>query len=479
MNKPLILAIDQGTFSTRSFLYNQEGQVIASAAKKVALKTTASNQVEQDPNEILHSMQEVLNTVLSGSLQSPSDIACAGLATQRSSVLAWSRTDGTPLTPVLSWQDRRGSGWLESKAKQFQKVTELSGLPLSPHYGASKLNWILQNSRKARIAAKNGDLVIGPLGSFLLYHLLEEHPNSIDQVNASRTQLCDIHTGDWSAELGKLFEVPLELLPQIKPVCSTYGNLTQTRIPLTAVNGDQNAALFALGKPSQGTAFINLGTGAFILSPVGTVPTIHPPLVSSIASGNSSQRNYTLEGTVNGSGLALEWAIQKWDVKRALEQIPAWLSQKGKVPIFINTLGGLGSPYWAPEAQPLLIGEGDKGQKIVAVLESILFLLQINLEILETVTPPIKQLQISGGLSHFDGVCQRLADLSQRTVYRPASVEATARGIAWLASSSPKYWPKPGRGKRFYPSDNPELQGRFLYFQRELEKQLQRESMLI
>jgi glycerol kinase len=214
---------------------------------------------------------------------------------------------------------------------------------------------------------------------------------------------------------------------------------------------------------------VNIGTGAFILLPTGNHLVQHPTLLTSLGSSDDSKAEYIIEGTVNGAGAALDWAAAKWNLPNFIEQLPDWLSRDEEPPLFVNTIGGLGSPWWCPGPAPKIIGEGAAWLRIVAVVESILFLLLVNYHTLRDAGLEINRFQVTGGLARLDGVCQRLANLTQKTVYRPAETEATARGVAWLATGRPRRWPKPGRGAFFRPQPNEALIARYHRFHKYLK----------
>lgn len=463
-NQPLTLVIDQGTLSTRALALNENGKVLASASCDVSLRSRGSESVEQDANEIIASVREVVQTVLGSSRVRRLGVSCAGLATQRSSVVAWDKRSGEPLGPLLSWQDRRAAGWLSGLNPHADKIKEQTGLQLSPHYGASKLRWYLDHLPAVKQAMNKGSLAFGPLVSFLLFHLLQDQPLLVDHANASRTQLWNLQSRDWDPCLLDLFGVPLETLPLCQPICHNYGFLRPADIPITAVNGDQTSAIYSLGRPPRDTAIVNIGTGAFVLVLTGTEIVHQPALLSGLARSTKDWGEYIIEGTVNGAGAALEWAARKWDLPNITAQLSTWLSSEEEPPLFVNTIGGLGSPWWQSGPSPTLLGDGEPWQRAVAVAESIVFMLQANLETMGEAGLAVSRIQVSGGLARFDGVCQRLASLSQLPVYRPAETEATCRGIAWLAAGSPSRWPKPGRGRVFKPELNQALDERYRRF---------------
>jgi len=463
-NQPLTLVIDQGTLSTRALALNENGRVLTSAFCEVTLQRHGLELVEQDANEVIASVHEVVQAVLGDSQVRRLGVSSAGLATQRSSVVAWDKRTGKPLGPLLSWQDRRAAEWLSGFDAHAEKVKERTGLQLSPHYGASKLRWYLDHLPAVKQASNEGSLALGPLASFLLFHLLQDQPLLVDHANASRTQLWNLQSRDWDPWLLDLFGVPLETLPLCRPICHKYGFLRTADIPMTAVNGDQTSAIYSLGRPRPETAIVNIGTGAFVLIPTGTKLVRQPALLSGLARSTKDWGEYIIEGTVNGAGAALDWAARKWDLPNITGQLSTWLSREDEPPLFINTIGGLGSPWWQSGPGPTLLGDGEPWQRAVAVAESILFMLQANLEAMGETGLTVGKLQISGGLARFDGLCQRLASLTQLPVYRPAETEATGRGIAWLAAGSPRRWPKPGRGRVFKPQVNKALSKRYRRF---------------
>ena len=470
MAEPLALAIDQGTHATRSMLVDMGGQIRFSSFADTGLYRKGKLRVEQDPEEILAAVQSTSQAALSAA-NALGDIVCAGLAVQRSSVIAWDRRSGRAITPVISWQDRRAFQWLQRFSDRFDMIKKRTGLPLSPHYGGSKIRWMAVHHPGVRKALDEGRLAWGPLAAFLLHHLLKESPYVVDHANAQRTQLWHLATQRWDPMLLELFEIPPDSLPETLPTCHNYGRLAAADIPLTAVTGDQTAAFFSLGRPKTDTAAINVGTGAFILAPTGGTPGSHPDLLSGVLNSTSNKTLYVMEGTVNGAGAAMSWAAKAWQVPNLVLRMPEFFRHPETPPIFLNTVGGLGSPWWrAEDVIPVFMGTGTLPARAVAVAESILFLIQANLDTLASAGRSINRLRITGGLSHLDDMCQRMADLSGIHVYRPSDTEATARGAAWLAFERPRHWPKPGRGHIFKPRGNPRLRERYEQFCRILEE---------
>ena len=448
-NQAVTLAIDQGTHLSRALLFDPSGEVIAQFSEPVEIFHRSSVEVEQDPDEIIDSIHSIVSQSLQFAAQHQKRISHIGLATQRSSIVAWHKTTGKALSPVLSWQDRRAADWLMSFAAHQTTIIERTGLRLSPHYGVSKLNWLRKNIPAVIAAEAQQQLAFGPLASFILFHLLEGNPLVVDHANAARTLLWNITSCDWDDVLLKLFEIPRPYLPQCYPIRHCYGYLKNHSIPITAVNGDQTAALCAAAEVNQEGVWINMGTGAFILKSTGCQLIRHRKLLSGIADSDAQEKRYVLEGTVNNAGSAIDWLSEQVSIPHLYQKLDVALRSITDPPLFMNTISGLGSPWWgkgpAPQfhdldGKPLTNLPAD--HRLVAVVESILFLIQANLDCMAETHLPIKGITISGGLAQSDALCQKLADLSGLTVQRPALVEATAQGIAWLAAGKPLGWHK-------------------------------------
>ena len=254
----LFLAIDQGTYSTRAIIFDSRGRVVSMARQAVTLDRKNSAEVEQSADEIRQSMLTVIDEVLGDPDINREQIIAAGLATQRSSVLAWDHDTGVALSPVLSWQDRRVADTLSTRVEDDRLIQEKTGLHLSPHYGAGKLQWLIRHVPEVKTALANGSLVLGPLAAYLLHHLTDNPAELIDDANASRTLLWNLQQRNWDECLLEMFQIPAESLPGCLPICSHYGHTRQGNIPLMAVNGDQTAAMYAQGNPPANTILANI-----------------------------------------------------------------------------------------------------------------------------------------------------------------------------------------------------------------------------
>ena len=472
-NTRLYLAIDQGGHASRASLYTANGQLVYSHSVPLYTHHPAPEHVEHDPEQMVATIRAAIDEAVS--YAGTAAIIAAGLATQRSSVVCWDRYSGAALSPVLSWQDRRTAGWLQQLASHAQEVYQRTGLPISPHYGASKLRWCWDHLPAVQDAWEHGRLAWGPLASFLAYRLTEERTLAADPANASRTLLWNLDNGDWDPSLTQLFGVPAQALPPCVDTRHTWGHLNtgKRHIPLTLVTGDQSAALFAVGTPVTGTMMINLGTGAFLQQGL----TQRPPasrLLTSMAYQDQTQRIYALEGTVNGAGTALAWAASQMGVEEAeiIRQLPDWQREYEQPPLFLNGIAGLGTPYLNPLFASRFVGEGSAAEKCVAVCESIIFLLQVNLEEMTRTAGPVTRIFISGGLSKMDGLCQRLADLSGLPLLRPDDHEASIQGLISLLIGTSKPAGDRFIGTRFLPQASPVMQGRYRMWRKELEAAL-------
>ncbi len=439
------LALDQGGHASRALLFTSDGALITSASVPIATQRNSNGHVEHDPEELVNSLQQAITTAC-GNLPAGSRVRGAGLATQRSSMVCWHRHTGAALSPVISWQDRRNAAWLARLAPHAAEIRARTGLVLTPHYGASKMRWCLDHLPAVQTAAANGDLVMGPLASFLVCRLVAGQPVLADPANASRTQLWSLATRDWSTELMALFGIDAAVLPRAVTSRYAYGDLSTPGgpVPLTVVTGDQSAVPFAFGPLDPTTAYLNLGTGAFAQRAVpGELPDA-PRLLVSVVWSDAARVDYLLEGTVNGAASALDWLATRDDLPLNELLVAADRARAAgeTPPLFINGVSGLGAPFWVSELESRFIGDSSAGARALAVLESIAFLLQANLEELKAHGPPLTRLLVTGGLSANDDLCRCLGSLSQLPVDRADDPEATARGLARLvAAEAGTRWP--------------------------------------
>ncbi len=458
------LAIDQGGHASRAILFDAAGSSVDEAFAPVATQRDADNiRVEHDPEELMASLQSAIGQVCERAAAAKRQIAAAGLATQRSSMVCWNRVTGAALSPVLSWQDRRNAAWLQQFEPRGDWIRAHTGLVLTPHYGASKMRWCLEHLPAVGAAAAAGELAMGPLAAFIAYRLLPARPCLVDPANASRTQLWDPRRGDWSDELLALFGVPRACLPRCVTSRAAYGTLATAAgpVPLTVMTGDQSAVPFAFGALDPAAAYINVGTGAFVQRAIRDRLPEAPRLLASVVWSDAGGVDYMLEGTVNGAGSALEWLAQREGVDVAgLLQAGAAQDAGVEPLLFLNGIAGVGSPFWISDFRSRFVGEGTVAARLLAVLESIVFLIRVNLDELQPHGPPLARLVLTGGLSANDAFCRRLADLAGIPLWRSRETEATARGLAWLVAAPATRWP-PGAGEEIHPREDAALHARF------------------
>ncbi|SIQ20788.1 glycerol kinase [Alkalispirochaeta americana] len=478
------LAIDQGGQATRAILFDNNGTALAEFSAPITTSHPAPDQVEHDPEEMARSVQEALSGLAEILGDQPPPVQSAGFATQRSSVAFWDRSSGAALAPIASWQDRRDASHLETLPREAsQEIPRITGLRISPHYGANKLRWFLKNHEAVKAAAEAGTLCCGPLASFLLARSLHESPAFADPANASRTLLWDVHTKNWSDYLLHLFQIPQDVLPESVPSRHAYGTISlgQQVIPVTVCTGDQSAAVFAAGKLDEEAVYVNIGTGAFIQKPTRARHDDAAPLLQSVVWDDGSEGIRVLEGTINGAaGALVEWIGQ--EEPNWARYLNGWLEETQDPPLFLNGVSGLAAPYWIPDFPSCYVGhnasEAPLSARATAVAESVIFLLEENRRVLEEKGEPVKRIIITGGLAKSDALCQRLASLTKCEVIRPSYSEATARGLCYLLRSceedaTEESWQAAsGASLHFLPRQAVELHRRYQAWREELLRRL-------
>lgn len=469
----LWLALDQGGHASRALVFDSQGRQLLQAFAPINTQHSGEDRVEHDAREIVESLRLVITDIAQSLGNDVHRIRAAGLATQRSSVVCWDARDGTPLSPVLSWQDRRNVALINSLDAHRGEIQQLTGLVLSPHYGASKLRWCLDELPIVRHALNQKQLQCGPLASYLLHELLNEHPHVVDPANASRTQLWSPATGEWSTQLQEWFGVPSQVLPRPVATLHRYGHVQvgKQAVPLTACTGDQAAVPFAEGALKSNTVYLNAGTGAFLLAPVSHDIPNASPLLRSVLFSDTTQTQFALEGTVNGAGGALQWFGERSaiDVQRALPLLQSPRAD-AHIPLFINAVGGMGSPYWLPNLKPEFVNTVDPGDEqaaLTAILESIAFLIADNIQLMKVHLPALDQIIAGGGVSASHYLCECIASLTGLKLKRTSEKELTAKGLAWLIANQPSQWHDAGEDL-YVPIGNSALSGRYQYWKQQI-----------
>ncbi len=448
-----VLALDQGSHASRACIFDESGALCGTASVPVSTRRPAALHVEHDAYELLSTLHTAAeNALLAARKRQPQlKISAAGLAVQRSTIVCCSRVDGSALSPAISWQDRRNAAWLEQLTPHAARVREITGLPLSPHYGASKIRWCLDYLPAARGAADKGELLAAPLATYLALHLggqARAGAPGADAANAGRMQLFDSRGLDWSDELLAWFGIERDWLPNCSYTRGDWGTLrlADHEVPLRAVTGDQSAVPYAAGDPDSATVYVNLGTGAFIQRPLQSRPASPAPLLGSVLSRDADTAIYSLEGTVNGAGSAVSWfCAQESCHEEALWPVLETLPGGAELPIFLNGIGGLGSPWWRVAQESHFVGAAPTSLdsqtsvpngtvlRFAALVESIAFMIAVNAEALTRQAGRPKRVVLAGGMSRSHWLGQRLAALMGLPV-EVIDAEASARGVAYLAA---------------------------------------------
>lgn len=452
MSRTCFLALDQGGHSSRALLYSSTGELLELAQIPVEREADGSHA----PQAVLRSLEECAAAAL-GKLPPGASEVRAGLVVQRSTVLCWDRFSGEPLSPALGWADHRGAGYMDALPESLKaEIRSRTGLPASSHYGASKLRWCLDHLPAVANAAADGRLACGPLGVFLAQQLLEPAPPRAEPTLANRTLLHAIAGTGWDSELLAAFGLPPQALPELVPSRYRWGRLRcDLRAVLHLVGGDQQAVVHAFGPPDPDTAYVNLGTGAFVLRPraLSTAPEgllLTPGLLPG---------EQLTEGTVNGAAAALDWA----------QCAPPAAPPSEPPPLFLNAVGGLGAPFWRTDITSRFLAEPrDALSRSWAVIESILFLVCLITERMAA-QRPLRQVVVTGGLARTPCLGERLAALLGVPVICADEHEATARGVATLLGAKPS----PLLGSQHTPQPDPVLSERFRAWRRELQRTLQ------
>jgi glycerol kinase len=451
-----ILALDQGTTSSRAILFDEAGEIAAVAQHEFQQFYPQPGWVEHDPTEILTSQLACAVEVLGKADIRPRDVAAIGITNQRETVIVWDRATGKAIHPAIVWQDRRTAaqcGALEDGGVG-ETVSAKTGLVLDPYFSATKVQWILDNVAGARERAERGGLAFGTVDSWLIWHLTSGKYHVTDVTNASRTLLYNIVKGEWDAELLRIFGIPESTLPNVKWSSENVGEVTTTLglggISIAGIAGDQQAALFGQLCWNPGEAKNTYGTGCFLLQNVGTdfVRSRHK-LITTIAASAKPRIEYALEGSVFIGGAVVQWLRDNLHLIGAsadVEQLAASVPDTNGV-VFVPAFVGLGAPHWDPHASGLLIGlrrDTKPGHIARAALESIAFQVADVLEGVHSETgTPLGALRVDGGAAVNDLMMQFQADVLGVPVVRPRVTETTALGAAYLAGLAAGFWPSP------------------------------------
>jgi glycerol kinase len=448
-----VLALDQGTTSSRAILFDEDGTIAAVAQHEFEQFYPEAGWVEHDPTEILTSQMSCAVEALGTIGARPRDIAAIGITNQRETAIVWERTTGKPIHPAIVWQDRRTAAFCRELEERGvgDAVSAKTGLVLDPYFSATKVKWILDNVEGARAKAERGELAFGTVDSWLIWHLTSGQKHVTDITNASRTLLFNIVKGEWDKELLALFGIPDSMLPEVAWSSQRVGEVTTSLglggAPIAGIAGDQQAALFGQLCWHAGEAKNTYGTGCFLLQNIGTefVRSKHR-LITTVAASAHKRLEYALEGSIFIGGAVVQWLRDNLKLIGAsadVEALAASVPDSDGV-VFVPAFVGLGAPHWDPHASGMLIGLGrgtKPGHIARAALEAIALQVADVLDAVESETgTPLGALRVDGGAAVNDLLMQFQADMLGVPVVRPQVTETTALGAAYLAGLATGFW---------------------------------------
>jgi glycerol kinase len=447
MSSPLILAIDQGTTSSRAIVYDSASfAALGTAQQEIEQHYPRDGWVEHEPEDIWYSVARTVREAIAKSECDPKAIAAVGITNQRETIVVWDRVSGRPVGRAIVWQDRRTTAFCREHESDQPWLTSKTGLVLDPYFSGTKLSWLLDYSGEMRSKAESGQLACGTIDSFLIWRLTGGITHATDTTNASRTLLFNIHLLGWDDELLNYFGVPRAMLPEVKPSTADFGvtkglDCLPDGIPIRGVAGDQQAALFGQGCFGHGEAKCTYGTGAFFLLHTGeaAVSSRHR-LLTTVAAMVDNKPKYALEGAVFIAGAAVQWLRDGLHVLRTSAEVErlAQESNPAEPILFVPGFVGLGAPHWVPEARGVLFGltrATTAADLARAALEGVAFQVADLIDAAERdAEQTLTALKVDGGMSANDWFLRCQADVLGRPVARAAQSESTALGAAFLAS---------------------------------------------
>lgn len=448
MSERYILALDQGTTSSRSILFDAEGRPCASVQREFAQHYPQPGWVEHDPRDIWSSQSATIAEVIAQHGVNHRDLAAIGISNQRETVVVWDRASGRAIHPAIVWQDRRTADLCQRMKRQGleEPFVAKTGLRLDPYFSGTKVKWLLDHVDGARARAAKGEVLFGTIDSWLIWNLTEGEVHATDATNASRTLLYNIHTGDWDDELLDILDVPREMLPAVRGSSEIIGH-TRQGVPIAGVAGDQQAALFGQACFDIGTSKNTYGTGCFLLATTGDkpVPSRHN-LLTTVAWKLGDRTDYALEGSIFIAGAVIQWLRDELGLissSQECDRLAASVPDANGaflVPAFV----GLGAPHWDPYARGAMFGltRGvNRAHLCRAALESIAFQSADLVDSMEADAGiELTEMRVDGGVTNSDPMLQFQADLLRRPVVRPKITETTALGAAYLAGLATGYW---------------------------------------
>lgn len=447
-----ILALDQGTTSSRAIIFDKESRVVSIGQKEFTQVFPRSGWVEHDPLEIWETqVQTAIEALQKASIAAP-EIAAIGITNQRETTVVWNRKTGEPVYNAIVWQDRRTSDFCDQiRNNHSELIREKTGLEVDAYFSASKLNWILENVESVKSQAEDGELLFGTIDSWLIWKLTSGKAHITDVSNASRTMLFNINTLDWDDELLEIFKIPRAVLPKVVSSSEVYGEVSAIDelkgVKIAGNAGDQQAALFGQLCFEKGLSKNTYGTGCFLLQNVGAVPVkSENKLLTTIGWKIGDKTEYALEGSVFIGGAVIQWLRDSLEIienSSDVEDLAAMVKDNGGV-YFVPAFAGLGAPHWDQDARGMIIGltrGTGKAHIARAAIESICYQTADLLEAMQRdAKTDLKELRVDGGATRNDSLLQFQADILQIPVVRSKITETTALGAAYLAGLAVGFW---------------------------------------
>ena len=468
-----VLAIDQGTTSSRAIIFDADMQIVATAQEEFAQHFPSSGWVEHAPEDIWNTVVSTCRQAIETAGISASDIVSIGITNQRETTLVWDRATGRPIHNAIVWQDRRTADFCRdlNEMGHEAKVSATTGLLLDPYFSGTKLRWLLDNVEGARQRAEAGELLFGTVDSFLIWRLTGGKTHATDATNASRTMLYDIHAGGWSSEMCEMLDVPMGMLPQVLDCAANYGvsdaAILGAEIPIMGVAGDQQAATIGQACFAPGMMKSTYGTGCFALLNTGdTAVASKNRLLTTVAYQMDGKPTYALEGAIFIAGAVVQWLRDGLKIIETASETQALAeaSDREQSLIMVPAFTGLGAPYWAPDCRGAVFGltrNSGPAEFARAALESVGFQTRDLIEamIADMGGAPDTVLRVDGGMTASDWTMQFLSDIIGAPVDRPTVLESTAMGAAWLAGMRAGIYPDMqgfsetwARDRRFQPT---------------------------
>jgi glycerol kinase len=454
MSKKYIVALDQGTTSSRTVLFDEEGNICGISQKETEQIYPKHGWVEQNAIEIYQSQLETLHNVLYEQQVDFSDIQAIGITNQRETTVVWNKKTGEPVYNAIVWQDVRTTEFCKSlKSEGLEEyVRSNTGLVIDSYFSATKIHWILENVPKAKEQAENGELLFGTIDTWLLWKLTNGKVHATDYSNASRTMIFNINSLEWDEKLMKRLQIPLNMLPEVKPSSYNFGNFVfdNYSIPITGIAGDQQAALFGQACFKKGETKNTYGTGCFLLMNTGKKPKYSKHgLLTTIAWGLDNEVYYALEGSVFIAGAAIQWlrdGLQIIDAAKDSEYFANQVKEKDSSVFVVPAFSGLGAPFWDMDARGAIFGltrDTGKNHIIKATLESLAYRSKdLILAMQEDSEAKLTSLKVDGGACANNYLMQFQADILDTPVERAKIIESTALGAAYLAGIGIGLWKK-------------------------------------